>query len=158
MAHLRPAYFMENLLSNVRLIQMRGAVASPMRPDISMPMVATKDIAAKAAELLGTATFENHAAHYLLGPRNYSMQEATTILGKAIGQPELPYQQLSYDESRAGLLKAGMSEHGRPLRRHDSAPEQRYGRARRAPAGARHAHYPRRICPHRVRARFPKSE
>ena len=108
-AHLRPAYFMENLLNNVRPIQMRGAVASPMRPDISIPMVATKDIAAKAAELLGAATFENHAAHYLLGPRNYSMREATTILGQAIGQPELPFQQLSYDESRAGLLKAGMS-------------------------------------------------
>lgn len=108
-AHLRPAYFMENLLSNVRLIQLRGAVASPLSPTVSMPMVATRDIAAKAAELLGAAALENHAAHYLLGPRNYSMPEATTILGQAIGRPELPYQQLRYDESRAGLLKAGMS-------------------------------------------------
>ena len=108
-AHLRPAYFMENLLSNVAMIQRRGAVASPLRPDISMPMVATKDIAAKAAELLGAATFENHAAHYLLGPRNYAMREVAAVLGQAIGRPELPYQQLSYDEARAGLLKAGMS-------------------------------------------------
>lgn len=109
-AHLRPAYFMDNLLAQVGLIKRLGSAGSAMRPDLCLPMVATKDIAAKAAELLGADTFENHAAHYLLGPRDYSMQEAAAILGAAIGRPELRYVQFSYENARKGLLQAGMSE------------------------------------------------
>jgi len=109
-AHLRPAYFMDNLLAQVGLIKRLGSAGSAMRPDLRLPMVATKDIAAKAAELLGADTFENHAAHYLLGPRDYSMQEAAAILGAAIGRPALGYVQFSYEDARKGLLQAGMSE------------------------------------------------
>lgn len=109
-AHLRPAYFMDNLLAQAGLIKRMGSMGTAMRPDLRLPMVATKDIAAKATELLGADTFVNHAAHYLLGPRDYSMQEAAAILGAAIGQPELRYTQLSYENARKGLLQAGMSE------------------------------------------------
>ncbi len=109
-AHLRPAYFMDNLLAQVGLIKRMGSAGSAMRPDLRFPMVATKDIAAKATELLGAEGFENHAAHYLLGPRDYSMQEAAPILGQAIGQPELRYVQFRYEDARKGLLQAGVSE------------------------------------------------
>jgi len=109
-AHLRPAYFMDNLLAQVGLIKRMGSAGSAMRPELRLPMVATKDIAAKAAELLGADAFENHAAHYLLGPRDYSMQEAAAILGAAIGWPELRYVQFRYEDARKGLLQAGMSE------------------------------------------------
>ena len=108
-AHLRPAFFMDNLLANVGLIQRLGGVASTMRPDVSLPMVATRDIAAKAAELLGGSPLTGQSVHYLLGPRNYSMQEVTTAFGQAIGRPELPYIQLGYDQARQGMLKAGLS-------------------------------------------------
>ncbi|OGX82173.1 NmrA family NAD(P)-binding protein [Hymenobacter coccineus] len=109
-AHLRPAYFMDNLLAQINLIKRMGSAGSATRPGVRLPMVATKDIATKAAELLGADSFENHSAHYLLGPRDYSMQEATAILGQAIGQPELRYVQFSYDQARQGLLQTGMSE------------------------------------------------
>ena len=108
-AHLRPAFFMDNLLANVGMIQRLGGVASTMRPDVSMPMVATKDIAAKAAELLGGGALTGQSVHYLLGPRNYSMQEVTTAFGHAIGRPDLPYIQLGYEQARQGMLQAGMS-------------------------------------------------
>lgn len=108
-AHLRPAYFMENLLSQVGAIRRRGSAGSAMRPDLPMPMVATQDIAAKATELLA-GPLATHSAHYILGPRNYSMQEATAILGLAISQPTLAYVQFSYEEARKGALQAGMSE------------------------------------------------
>ena len=88
-AHLRPAFFMDNLLSNIGMIQRLGGVASTMRPDVSLPMVATRDIAAKAAELLG-GPLTGPSVHYLLGPRNYSMQEVTVAFGQAIGRPDLP--------------------------------------------------------------------
>lgn len=107
-AHLRPAFFMDNLLSNIGMIQRLGGVASTMRPDVSLPMVATRDIAAQAAELLGGA-LTGTSVHYLLGPRDYSMQEVTVAFGQVIGQPDLPYHQLGYDQARQGMLKAGMS-------------------------------------------------
>lgn len=108
-AHLRPAYFMDNLLANVGMISRLGGVASALRPDVSFPMVATQDIAAKAAELLGSGPLQGQTVHYLLGPRNYSMQDATAAIGQAIGRPDLPYIQLSNDQARQGMLQAGMS-------------------------------------------------
>lgn len=108
--HLRPAYFMENLLANVGLIQHMGIAGSGTRADATFPMVATKDIAAKAAELLASDQAGNRAVQYLLGPRNYSLAEATTALGQAIGRPELPYVAFSYEDAKKGMVGAGLSE------------------------------------------------
>ncbi|MET4074013.1 NAD(P)H-binding protein [Hymenobacter sp. UYCo722] len=109
-AHLRPAYFMENLLANVGMVQHMGITGSAMRPDLRFPMVATRDIAAKAAALLDGPALEGHSVHYLLGPRNYSQQEATVAIGQAIGRPELPYVPFSYEDAKKGMLGAGLSE------------------------------------------------
>lgn len=109
-AYLRPAYFMENLLANIGLIQHLGITGSATRPDVAFPMVATKDIAAKAAKLLQADTLENHSVHYLLGPRNYSLPEVSAILGQAIARPELPYVPFSYDDAKGGMMQAGLSE------------------------------------------------
>ena len=107
--HLRPVYFMENLLANVGMVQHMGIIGSALRPDATFPMVATKDIAAKAAELLAGDTLANHAVHYLLGPRNYSLAEATAAIGQAIGRPDLPYVAFSYEDAKKGMVGAGLS-------------------------------------------------
>ncbi|HEX8326945.1 MAG TPA: NAD(P)H-binding protein [Hymenobacter sp.] len=109
-AHLRPAYFMDNLLSSVGMVQHMGITGGAMRPDLQFPMVATKDIAAKAAELLNSEHLENHSVHYLLGPRNYSQQEATAAIAQAIGRPELPYVPFPYEDAKQGMMQAGLSE------------------------------------------------
>lgn len=109
-AHLRPAYFMENLLANIGLVQHLGITGSVLRADLALSMVATQDIAAKAAELLGGGNFEHHSLHYLLGPRAYSMPEATAAIAHAIGRPGLPYVHFSYEEGKKGMLQSGMSE------------------------------------------------
>ncbi|RSK42778.1 NmrA family NAD(P)-binding protein [Hymenobacter perfusus] len=108
-AHLRPAYFMENLLANVGLIQHMGSMGSGMSPDLAFPMVATRDIAAKAAGLLQHG-FEAGSVHYILGPQNYSMQDAARAIGAAIGRPELPYVQFPYADAKQGMIGAGLSE------------------------------------------------
>lgn len=107
--HLRPAYFMENLLANLPLIQHMGITGSGMRPDLSFPMIATQDIAARAAEAFD-ADLPNHSAHLLLGPRNYTMIEATQAIGQAIGKPELPYVPFSYEDAKTGMIQGGLSE------------------------------------------------
>lgn len=109
-AHLRPAYFMENLLANIGLIQHLGIAGSAVRADLPVPMVATRDIAAKAAELLQAGDFENRSVHYLLGPLPYTMRDAARALGQAIGRPELPYVQFSYEDAKKGMRQAGLSE------------------------------------------------
>ena len=109
-AHLRPAYFMENLLANVGMVQHMGITGSAMRPELQFPMVATRDIATKAAELLAADALDNQSVHYLLGPRNYSQQEATAAIGQAIGRPELPYVPFGYDDAKKGMMGAGLSE------------------------------------------------
>src|SRR5215469_12727890 len=49
---LRAAYFMENTLPQVNAIRQMGVVAGPLRPDLKIPMIATRDIGAVAADTL----------------------------------------------------------------------------------------------------------
>jgi uncharacterized protein YbjT (DUF2867 family) len=108
-AHLRPAYFMENHLWSIPVIRGQGINGSPIRPDVPIPMVATKDIADAAARLLLEGTFTGHSIRYLLGPRDLTMSEATRILGEAVGNPGLTYVQLPEEEVRKAMIGMGMS-------------------------------------------------
>jgi len=107
--HLRPAYFMENHLWSIPVIRAHGISGSPIRPDVPLPMVATKDIADAAARLLRDGTFAAHSIRYLLGPRDLTLSEATRILGEAIGNPGLKYVQFPEDEARKAMAGMGMS-------------------------------------------------
>ncbi|WP_165903590.1 NAD(P)H-binding protein [Hymenobacter gummosus] len=109
--HLRPAYFMENLLANIGLILGPGITGSAIRPDVSFPMIATRDIAARAAALLdGPALPAGHQEQLLLGPRSYTLAEAARIIGQAIGRPGLPYVPFPLDQAKQGMMGAGLSE------------------------------------------------
>jgi uncharacterized protein YbjT (DUF2867 family) len=106
---LRPTYFMENHLGSIGLIKQAGINGGAMRPDTRLPMVATRDIAGVAAEVLSQPTFTGVTVREILGPRDYSMQEATAILGAAIGKPDLAYVQFSDADFKKGLQGAGFS-------------------------------------------------
>ena len=45
---LRAAYFMENTLPQANAIRQMGSVATPLRPDLRLPMIAARDIGAAA--------------------------------------------------------------------------------------------------------------
>lgn len=107
--HLRPAAFMENLLGNIDLIRSRGVNGSAYRGDLKFPMIATRDIAAAAAERLVKRDFTGSAIEPLLGQRDLSMVEATEIIGRKINKPGLPYIMYPYDEAEKGFINAGMS-------------------------------------------------
>jgi uncharacterized protein YbjT (DUF2867 family) len=46
---IRPTYFMENHLNGIEMIKQKGIYGSALRPDVPIPMIATRDIGEKAA-------------------------------------------------------------------------------------------------------------
>lgn len=107
--HLRAAYFMENTLAQVVAIRTMGVAAGPLHQDLSIPMIATRDIGTAAADALLKLDFRGKQTKELHGERDLSYNEVTSIIGKAIGRPELAYRELSPSEFQAALEQMGAS-------------------------------------------------
>jgi uncharacterized protein YbjT (DUF2867 family) len=107
--HLRPAYFMENHLSAVQMIQMMGIFGGALKPDLKIPMIATRDIGAYAAERLLKLDFSGKQTQELLGERDLSMAEVAAIISRGISKPDLRYAQFSYEQVEQTLVKMGLS-------------------------------------------------
>jgi uncharacterized protein YbjT (DUF2867 family) len=105
---LRPAFFMENFFSQWRLIQQMGIISFPFPADIPIPMVATEDIAYAAVQSLISGGKEQEA-YDIMGPKDYTMAEATQIISSIIDKP-LRYVEASPDETREMMMKNGASK------------------------------------------------
>ncbi len=108
--HLRPGYFMENLYNSIGMIKNMGINGSPLKGDLAIAQIATKDIAAHGAKRLVSKDFSGKSVQELLGARDLSMQEATRVIGAAIGKPDLPYVQFPYEDALKGMVAAGLSQ------------------------------------------------
>ena len=109
--HLRPSYFMENTLGMVGLIKEAGIMGSPLKADLSLPVIATGDIAEYAAKRLSALDFEGHNVQDLLGARNVNYSEMAMVYGTAIGKPDLKYVEFSYADFKQSLMgQMGASE------------------------------------------------
>jgi uncharacterized protein YbjT (DUF2867 family) len=102
--HLRPTYFMENTLGLIGLVKQAGVLGTPTRPDLSFPVIATRDVAAYAAKRLLALDFKGHNVQDLLGARDVTYPEMTAVYGKAIGKPDLKYVTFSYDDFKKSLI------------------------------------------------------
>ena len=107
--HLRPTYFMENLLANIDTIKQMNIMGSAIQGDMKIPMIATQDIAAFAAERLIKKDFSEMPVKDLLGQRDLSMNEAAEIIGRKINMPDLRYVQFSYEDMEKALAGMGFS-------------------------------------------------
>ncbi len=108
--YLRPAFFMENHLMAVDMIPRMGVYPSALLPNHSIPMIATHDIGAYAADRLLQLNFTGKQHQELLGERDLSMDGATAIIGRAIGQPDLRNLQISYEQAEQGLMAMGVPQ------------------------------------------------
>jgi len=106
--HLRPGYFMENLLGNIGMIKGMNINGGPARADVPIPLTATQDIGEVAARRLAALDFKGTSVQELHGPRDVTMAEATKALGAAIGKPELPYVAFPYEDARKGMVGMGL--------------------------------------------------
>jgi uncharacterized protein YbjT (DUF2867 family) len=108
--YLRAGYFMENTLPQAGVIQQMGATAGPLNAGLKVPMIATRDIGAFAADELLRLEFRGHQTQELLGERDLTMTEVAAIIGQAIGRPELQYHQITYEQFRGFLAQMGASQ------------------------------------------------
>ena len=107
--HLRAGYFMENTLGQAGAIHTFGKTMGPLRSDLKLSMIASRDIGAIAAEELLTRNFHGKQTRELLGQRDIDMNEVTRILGKAVSKNDLTYVQVPDDQFKAALMQMGMS-------------------------------------------------
>ena len=108
--HLRAGYFMENTLAQIGVIRSLGMMAGPVRADVLLPMIATRDIGVAAAEALLRLDFKGQQTQELLGPRDVAYAEAAKIIGAAIGKPGLAYVQLPDEQVIQAMMGMGMSK------------------------------------------------
>jgi len=108
--YLRACFFMENHLGFGFLDQATtGTYATMFRPDRPTPMIAARDVGQIAAQLLTEHPVTQPRVRELLGAADYTMTDATHILGTAIGMPNLRYAHIPYQQARAAILDQGIS-------------------------------------------------
>jgi uncharacterized protein YbjT (DUF2867 family) len=107
--YLRAGYFMENILPQAGVIGSLGSLAGPLRADLNLPMIATRDIGAVAAEALLTLDFQGKNRRELLGARDVSYAELAKIVGAAIDKPGLGYKQVRGMMLKPVFMQLGMS-------------------------------------------------
>ena len=107
--HLRAGYFMENLMLNIPTIIGCKEFYDVIPGNLPIMMIATQDVAARAAHLLmNPEEIEGTRVEYLLGERDISFDEAAEILGLAIKIPQLRYVELFEEEMKDRLMEAGV--------------------------------------------------
>jgi uncharacterized protein YbjT (DUF2867 family) len=98
--HLRAAYFMENNLKAIGMIHGMGLFGNALLPDVKLPMIATRDVGDYAAQRLLELDFSGKQTRELLEECDLSMTEATAVIARGIGKPDLRYEQFPYDQGQ----------------------------------------------------------
>ena len=86
--HLRPAYYYHNLMSNIGMIKHMGIIGANYG-EITM------------------VKFTGNQVRYIASDER-STHEIATVLGKAIGNPSLPWVNFSNEDALNGMLQAGL--------------------------------------------------
>src|SRR5258705_11623033 len=100
---------MENNLAAIDMIHGIGLFGHALLPDLKLPMIATRDVGDYAAQRLVDLDFSGKQTRELLGERDLSMTEATAVISRGIGKPDLRYVQFSYDQMQQALTQMGCS-------------------------------------------------
>lgn len=106
---LRPGIFMENFLLSADMIANAGRIFVPIQSGKKWPLVATADIAAKAACWLLDRGWTGHHRVGVHGPQDLSTDEAAAIIASAIGKP-VQCIDATLDEARGALTGMGMPD------------------------------------------------
>src|SRR5216683_2440873 len=106
---LRPGIFMENFLLSTDMIAKAGQIFTPLPTGKRWPLVATADIAAKAACWLLDRGWSGHHRVGVHGPTDLSTDEAAAIISSALGEP-VKCVETTIDQARGALTGMGMPD------------------------------------------------
>ena len=107
---IRAGYFMENFLGNVGMVQSMGIFGAPAPAEAPLAVIAAADIGRYAAPRLAAKDFKGFEVVNLIGPSLVTFADITESIGAAIGKPDLPFVQFSYDDAKKGMLSMGIPE------------------------------------------------
>lgn len=105
---LRPVFFMDQFTGWMQDIADHRAVYLPFSENTTIPMIATRDIATFAADVLTDARWTGRRVLPLYGPKEYSFREAANILGKTLGT-DVTHVELTPKEVGERLRRRGWS-------------------------------------------------
>jgi len=101
--------FLDNVLRQTGAIKERGVFFGTLSPDLALPGVATRDIAAVAGRLLLDSGWTGQEEVPLLGPEDLSGNDMAAIAAEVLGSP-VRYQQISLQAFKDQRTGAGLSE------------------------------------------------
>lgn len=107
---LRPGFFIQNLYAQIPLIKQASIVGYSLKSEVKVPFTHTKDIAEAATEKLLKLDFKGFEKGFVSGAKEYTMPEVASILGNAIGKPDLNYVSFSNEDAKAGMVQNGLPE------------------------------------------------
>ncbi|TCK19875.1 NAD(P)H-binding protein [Pseudonocardia endophytica] len=112
---LRPGMFLESFLFAVDAMRGHGVHADSIDPQVSLPMVATRDVGDVAAEELRRTGPQGVVVREVLGAADVTVPDVVAALGPALGLPDLTYVRVPDEEMVGVLREAGMPADGARL-------------------------------------------
>ena len=107
--HIRPTSFYYNLYGYVDMIKKQGIIAANYGADGSIPWVSPIDIAAAIAEEI-LSPFAGRKVRYVVS-EELTGNETASILGAAIGKPDLKWILIAGEQVQRELEQIGMAPH-----------------------------------------------
>jgi len=86
-----------------------GIIGSTQPADHSLVLTDTSDIADVAFEELNSLTFKGYSIRYIASDER-TWTEIASVLGAAIGKPELPFVEFTDEQSEQGMKQMGLPE------------------------------------------------
>ena len=107
--HLRPGFFYYNFLNNAGMVKHAGIIGGNYGPDTKLILADTRDIAEVAAEELLNLTFTGKSYRYIASDER-TTHEIATVLGQAVGKPDLTWVDFPDEATLAAMLQNGLPE------------------------------------------------
>jgi uncharacterized protein YbjT (DUF2867 family) len=107
---LRPSYFYYNFFGQIPMIKQMNIMGANLgEGNTKLVLTHTSDIADAAAEELMALQFTGTTVRYIASDER-TVNEIASILGKAVGNEQLPWVSFSDEQMKGGLLQAGLGE------------------------------------------------
>ena len=107
--HLRPGFFFYNFFANLGMIKHMGIIGGNYGEGAKLVLSNPSDIADAAAEELLNLSFTGKSVRYVVSDEK-TTDEVASILGEAIGKPDLKWVNFSDSDTLGGMIQNGLPE------------------------------------------------